>query len=133
MADKQSITLPAKILPPLDKLQAELTPALCVSWADDTGLHSKSRSPFPGGSPQPDTIVVGGGALATSILLPSLNRSREIANRIKCASNERQIGQGMLLYANDHKGHYPAKTQRASARRTDPRGIRLSGGGYSGP
>src|SRR2546429_458315 len=42
-----------------------------------------------------------------SILLPSLNRARETANRVKCASNERQIGQGFLLYANEHKGNYP--------------------------
>jgi len=34
-------------------------------------------------------------------------RSRETANRVKCASNLRQIGQAMLLYANDHRGQYP--------------------------
>jgi prepilin-type processing-associated H-X9-DG protein len=42
-----------------------------------------------------------------SILLPSLNRARETANRVKCASNERQIGQAILLYANENKGKYP--------------------------
>jgi prepilin-type processing-associated H-X9-DG protein len=36
-----------------------------------------------------------------------LNRARETANRVKCASNERQIGQALLLYANDHQGKYP--------------------------
>ena len=41
------------------------------------------------------------------ILLPSLNRARETANRVKCASNMRQIGQGMLLYANENGGNYP--------------------------
>jgi prepilin-type processing-associated H-X9-DG protein len=45
--------------------------------------------------------------LAVSILLPSLNKARESANRVKCGSNLRQIGQGMLLYANDHGGSYP--------------------------
>ena len=34
-------------------------------------------------------------------------RSRETANRVKCASNLRQIGQAMLLYANDHRGAWP--------------------------
>jgi prepilin-type processing-associated H-X9-DG protein len=33
--------------------------------------------------------------------------SHERANRVKCASNLRQIGQGLLLYANDHGGVYP--------------------------
>ena len=42
-----------------------------------------------------------------SILLPSLSRARETANRVKCASNERQIGQAILLYSNDNKGKYP--------------------------
>jgi prepilin-type processing-associated H-X9-DG protein len=37
-------------------------------------------------------------------------RSRETANRVKCASNLRQIGQAMLLYANDNGGHYPRVT-----------------------
>lgn len=40
-------------------------------------------------------------------LLPTLGRPREPAQRIKCASNLRQIGQGILLYCNDHGGEYP--------------------------
>jgi len=34
-------------------------------------------------------------------------RSRETANRVKCASSLRQVGQAMLLYANENKGAYP--------------------------
>jgi len=45
--------------------------------------------------------------LMISILLPSLNRARETANRVKCASNMRQIGQALLLYANENRGDYP--------------------------
>ncbi len=33
--------------------------------------------------------------------------SREIPNRVKCRSNLRAIGQSILLYANENKGHYP--------------------------
>jgi prepilin-type processing-associated H-X9-DG protein len=102
-----SITLPDHILPPLDKLLPELAPALAVSWADASGWHSRSREPFPGSSPQSSLTTVGGAALGVSILLPSLNRARETANRVKCASNERQIGQAILLWANDHRGKYP--------------------------
>ncbi len=32
---------------------------------------------------------------------------RESANRVKCGSNMRQIGQAILLYANENKGVYP--------------------------
>src|SRR5579885_1333836 len=52
-------------------------------------------------------VVIGIIALLISILLPSLNRARETANRVKCASNLRQIGQAILLYANENKGSYP--------------------------
>ncbi|HYO25460.1 MAG TPA: prepilin-type N-terminal cleavage/methylation domain-containing protein, partial [Lacipirellulaceae bacterium] len=52
-------------------------------------------------------VVIGIIALLISILLPSLNRAREQANRIKCASNLRQIGQSIQIYANENKGAFP--------------------------
>src|SRR5262245_2154434 len=52
-------------------------------------------------------VVIGIIALLISILLPSLNRARETANRVKCASNVRQIALAMIMYANDNKGIFP--------------------------
>jgi prepilin-type N-terminal cleavage/methylation domain-containing protein/prepilin-type processing-associated H-X9-DG protein len=54
-------------------------------------------------------VVIGIIALLISILLPSLNRAREAANRIKCGSNIRQIGQAMRAYAIDdvRSGAFP--------------------------
>src|SRR4051812_42098516 len=51
--------------------------------------------------------LVGLPLLGIGILMPSLCRAREPANRVKCASNERPIGQALLLYAKEHAGHYP--------------------------
>jgi prepilin-type processing-associated H-X9-DG protein len=103
---------PPLIMPSLDKIMAETEPAGCVSWSDDAGFYFRSIEPFPGASAigsadSLTTVGVGQTAMLTSILLPSLNRARETANRVKCSSNLRQIGQGILIYADTHQGNYP--------------------------
>jgi prepilin-type N-terminal cleavage/methylation domain-containing protein/prepilin-type processing-associated H-X9-DG protein len=56
-------------------------------------------------------VVIGIIALLISILLPSLNKARETANRAKCASNLHQIGLAILLYQNDSAQLYPRTLQ----------------------
>src|ERR1700690_2273493 len=52
-------------------------------------------------------VVIGIIALLISILLPALNRAREVAKSIKCESNLRQIGKAMLMHANEHRQCMP--------------------------
>ena len=52
-------------------------------------------------------VVIAIIALLISVLLPSLVKAREQANRTQCASNLRQEGMGFQMYASDYKGHYP--------------------------
>jgi prepilin-type N-terminal cleavage/methylation domain-containing protein/prepilin-type processing-associated H-X9-DG protein len=63
-------------------------------------------------------VVIGIIALLISILLPSLNRARETANRVKCASNLKQVGQAILLYSNENRNAYPRSRYSGSAAAT---------------
>ncbi len=49
-------------------------------------------------------VVIAIISLLVSILLPSLNRAKELAKQVLCATNERSIGQAIALYANDYDG-----------------------------
>jgi prepilin-type processing-associated H-X9-DG protein len=110
IVDVFGVDAPPALMPPLDQLIDQLTPAGQVSWTDDAGWHSRAICPFPGSEllgADPSSMSVGQEAMLVSILLPSLNRAREQANRVKSASNLREIGQASLLYANDHNGKLP--------------------------
>jgi hypothetical protein len=46
--------------------------------------------------------------LLAGVALPAaIGRQNEVANRVRCGSNMRQIGQAMLLYANENNGSFP--------------------------
>ena len=49
-------------------------------------------------------VVIGIIAVLISVLLPSLSRARKSANQIVCASNMRQLGVAVVLYANENRG-----------------------------
>ena len=52
-------------------------------------------------------IVIGIIALLISILLPAIISARESANRIKCATNLRTLGQMIVMFAHDHHDRVP--------------------------
>ncbi|HVX83898.1 MAG TPA: DUF4190 domain-containing protein [Phycisphaerae bacterium] len=45
--------------------------------------------------------------LMAALLVPSLSRAREMANRAACAANQRAIMEGLLIYANQNQDTYP--------------------------
>jgi prepilin-type processing-associated H-X9-DG protein len=73
----------------------------------------KTKNPRVGGKGKAIAgISLGGAALllmlaSIPILLPSLNRAREVANRVKCAANLKQIGLALQLYSNENRGRFP--------------------------
>ena len=52
-------------------------------------------------------VVIAIIAVLISILLPSLNKARQAAIRVQCASNLRGIGQAVIMYANQNRGALP--------------------------
>ncbi|MCC6239311.1 MAG: prepilin-type N-terminal cleavage/methylation domain-containing protein [Phycisphaerales bacterium] len=52
-------------------------------------------------------VVIGIIALLISMLLPALNKARESAKMVQCASNMRQVGVAFAMYASQEKGWLP--------------------------
>ena len=114
---------PEPLLPSLPALRAEATPATTTIWSDDAGLHIRARSPFPGAETMATFQVanVYAAPMAISVLLPSLNRAREAANRVKSASNLRMIGLASMMCANeDRQGKFPSDVSEIFRRQEIP-------------
>ena len=62
-------------------------------------------------------LLVGIGIITVliSILIPALSAARERANRVKCMSNLRQIGQAIFMYMSDNRNNYPRGHYQASS------------------
>ncbi len=52
-------------------------------------------------------VVIGIISILIAMLLPALNKARQQAKQVQCASNMKQIGQALMMYANQSKGRLP--------------------------
>jgi prepilin-type N-terminal cleavage/methylation domain-containing protein/prepilin-type processing-associated H-X9-DG protein len=52
-------------------------------------------------------VVIGIIAVLIGVLLPTLGRARESANRTQCLSNLRQLSAAFVMYSNENKGWLP--------------------------
>lgn len=85
---------------------------LCSAYVYERGALKCRRFPR---SPRSDGFalielltVIAVLAILMGILLPGFQHARRLATRVVCQSNLRQIGTGVMMYANDHRGHPPA-------------------------
>ncbi len=60
-------------------------------------------------------VVISIIALLVAVLLPALSKARQAASTVQCLSNLRQIGYGVLGYANNHRGQLPPIDSLSSA------------------
>ena len=58
-------------------------------------------------------------AVLLAILMPALTMVREATRRVVCSSNQKQIGYGLVMFTDDHKGNLPPSEYSAKAA-TDP-------------
>jgi prepilin-type N-terminal cleavage/methylation domain-containing protein/prepilin-type processing-associated H-X9-DG protein len=52
-------------------------------------------------------VVIGIIAMLIGILLPALNKARQLAVTVQCESNMRQLGTAVFQYADENKGRAP--------------------------
>jgi hypothetical protein len=119
LARAAGLDLPSDLLPDTDDISKFLTPGARVSWWDADGIHGVGRSAFPGaevvgGSPG-GPAMVGVAAGGAALLLPSLGRAREMANRSLDLANERALAQMSLVWAAGNNDNMPDDLARLVA------------------
>ncbi|MEM7809558.1 MAG: H-X9-DG-CTERM domain-containing protein, partial [Planctomycetota bacterium] len=100
---------PGFVMPTLPDVQSNVTPSMAVAWMDEDGLHSRSVEPFPlsgvlvdyGKSYATINQMMTQVAFSAGVMMPSLSRAREAAQKVKSASNLRSIGQGLVMHSID--------------------------------
>jgi prepilin-type processing-associated H-X9-DG protein len=98
-------------LPSLSEIIKDMKPSLRSCWLDSEGLHTQYRGPGVDVS----LSSVAGAAVGAGILMPALAKAREQARSAASMSNLKQIGLGLIMYADDHQGTWPADLEQAKS------------------
>jgi type II secretory pathway pseudopilin PulG len=64
-------------------------------------------------------VVLAITSILTALLFPGMRAARDSAHRLMCASNMRQLGTAMILYAHDNRERLPHSELAARGQRLD--------------
>ena len=64
-------------------------------------------------------VVLAITSILTALLFPGMRAARDSAHRLMCASNMRQLGSGMILFAHDHRENLPVSVLAQRGRMLD--------------
>lgn len=109
LSDMIGVRAPELVIPPLDVILPHIAPAGEVTWVDSAGIHAKSVSPFPGAELLGGDIsgLFAAAPLFIGIAMPAAVRARESAEMVHSMSQLRQIGVGLMIYAQQHQDQLP--------------------------
>ena len=79
-----------------------------VVTKENDGFLTVTASNFSFAQVQQVSQFLGSVAPSAGMLLPALNNARNKARSVNCISNLKQLGLGILMYANDHEDLLPA-------------------------
>jgi prepilin-type processing-associated H-X9-DG protein len=104
-----------------------------VTWTDDFGFHFRGVDSFPGSASLAANPMggVGAAAMMAGVMLPARAKAMESANRVKSASNLRQIGMGCIMYANDNGGRLPDDLGRLVTKQYLPTSVLIGATGHA--
>src|SRR4051794_1992601 len=71
-------------------------------------MKTTASKPAPGFTLIELLTVIAIIAVLAGLLLPALSRAKENARMVQCLNNLHQIGMGLMFYADDFDGRYPA-------------------------
>ena len=101
-AMRAGVKLPV-VLPSLTEISKGLEPSCGYRYWSPDGLRHHYRGP----GIEISQMTVGGAAIGAGVLMPALAKAREKARQVSSMSNLKQIGLGLLMYADDHEGKLP--------------------------
>jgi prepilin-type processing-associated H-X9-DG protein len=102
VAMQAGVKLPV-MLPSLTEISKDLGPSCSYRSLAPGGL----RWHYRGSGIEASQMTIAGAGIGAGVLMPALVRAREQARRVSSMSNLKQIGLGLLMYADDRDDKLP--------------------------